>query len=276
MSRRAAARAGLVVLFAGLLMIPFFTRSITDSMLFHPERGQSRVPSAVGLGYSELALEADDGVTLQAWWIPYRGTAPDRGITVVTFHGNAGTMADRLEHTRLLHDLGVSVLAVEYRGYGDSGGSPSEEGLASDARSALEEARRRTPEGRVVVHGRSLGGAVAVRLASDRPVDGLLIESTFTSLPEMAAQTAIPLARRLVAYTFDSEDRMARVSAPVLVVHGVEDELIPLAMGERLRDAAVDADWLAIPGGTHNDTWVRGGAAYWQAVATWLGRCAEG
>jgi len=263
-----------VLIFGALAIIPLLSRSITDSMLFHPEHGQTRSPQDVGLGFSELALSTEDGTSLEAWWIPYRGPATDRGVTVITFHGNAGTMADRLEHTRLLHDLGVSVLTVEYRGYGNSEGQPSEEGLAMDARAGLAEARRRKPDSKVVVHGRSLGGAIATRLASERPVDGLIIESTFTSLADMAGRTAIPLARRLVAYNFDSLACIGQVEAPVLVVHGEEDELIPLAMGEQLRDAA-SADWLAVPRGKHNDTWIVGGAAYWQKFASFLGTVAR-
>jgi fermentation-respiration switch protein FrsA (DUF1100 family) len=226
------------------------------------------------LGYEELRLLSDDGISTQAWWIPYAGP-PERalGVAVVTFHGNAGTMADRLEHTRLLHDLGASVLTAEYRGYGDSEGSPSEEGLAADARAALAALRERAgPRGeRAIVHGRSLGGAVAVRLASDESVDGLIVESTFTSLPEMAASTAIPLARRLVAYRFDSEERLASITTPLLVVHGDRDEMIPLAMGRRLHAAAGGpAELLVVAGGTHNDTWIRGGEAYWACLRAFL------
>jgi fermentation-respiration switch protein FrsA (DUF1100 family) len=264
-----------VLLILGVLAIfPLLTRSITNSMLFHPSQGQSRNPGAVGLGFSTLTLAAEDGTAIEAWWIPYRGPAEDRGITVVTFHGNAGTMADRLEHTRLLHDLGVSILTVEYRGYGNSEGSPSEDGLAMDARAGLAEARRRGPANKVVIHGRSLGGAVATRLAATQPADGLIIESTFTSLADMAGRTTIPLARRLVAYNFDSLSHIRSVTAPVLVVHGEQDELIPLSMGETLRDAA-GAEWLAIPGGLHNDTWVVGGAVYWQKLASFFGALAR-
>ncbi|MEE2830405.1 MAG: alpha/beta hydrolase [Myxococcota bacterium] len=274
MRRRRALVLTVVFVLSAPIVIPFLSRSLTDSMLFHPERGQSRTPAALGLGYSELGLQTEDGITIQAWWIPFRGDpAVDRNLAVVTFHGNAGTLADRLEHTRLLHDLGVSTLAVEYRGYGDSEGSPSEDGLALDARAGLAEARRRIGGGKVLVHGRSLGGAVAIGLAADQPVDGLMVESTFTSLGEMAGHTGIPLASRLVAYRFASEEGIARVQAPVLVVQGRQDELIPVAMGERLRDAAPDADWFEVSDGRHNDTWLRGGADYWSAVAAWLGRC---
>lgn len=253
-----------------LAILPLLTRSITNSMLFHPEVGQSRSPGDVGLGFGALTLGTEDHTEIEAWWIPYRGPAEDRGVTVITFHGNAGTMSDRLEHTRLLHDLGVSVLTVEYRGYGNSEGQPSEAGLALDARAGLAEARRRAPTNKVVIHGRSLGGAVATQLAASESVDGLILESTFTSLGDMAGLTAIPLARRLVAYNFDSLTLIGTVDAPVLVIHGEEDELVPISMGERLRDAA-EADWLAIPGGLHNDTWVLGGATYWQKLASFFG-----
>ncbi len=214
----------------------------------------------------------------QAWWIPYSGPPEEsRGVAVVSFHGNAGTMADRLGHTRQLHDLGVSVLTAEYRGYGDSEGSPDEEGFAADARLALAALRERAaPRGeRIVVHGRSLGGAVAIRLASEEPADGLLVESTFTSLRAMAGRSGIPLATHLVAYDFDSLARMASVRAPVLLVHGDADELIPHGMGLQLRDAALavggDAELLTVPGGGHNDTWNRGGEAYWNTLSRWLG-----
>ena len=119
---------------------------------------------------------------------------------------------------------------------------------------------------------------MAIRLAAeskdiDLPIDGLVVESTFTSLAEMAKRTGIPLADRLVAYDFDSLTQMGSVTAPVLVVHGAADELIPIAMGERLRDAAT-AQWLAIPDGMHNDTWVIGGAKYWKKLAEFLSQTA--
>lgn len=264
-----ATAAGAAIL-VGAAMIPFLLRQVTDSFLFHPTRGQSHTPAALGLSFEELSLVAADGVRTQAWWIPYAGPAP-LGVSVLTFHGNAGTMAERLDHTRALHDLGVSVLTAEYRGYGDSEGRPSEEGLAADAVAAFDALARLAPGDALVIHGRSLGGAVAVRLASERPPAGLVIESTFTTLREMAGRSGIPLASQLVAYEFSSIERIAGVHSPLLIVHGDADELIPYAMGEQLRDAAGGpAVLLTIPGGTHNDTWVRGGQAYWDHLGGWL------
>lgn len=261
------AAVAVLCLLIGLVML---RRVLTDAMLFHPTRGQPRTPAAVGLPFEALWLRAADGTRTQAWWIPGTG----RPVTLVFFHGNAGVMADRLENARQLHDLGVSLLMVEYRGYGDSDGKPSEVGLFADAEAALAEARRRAAGSKVVAFGRSLGGAVAIDLAAHRAVDGLIVESTFTSLPDMAATTGLPLARRFVAYRFDSLAKMPRVAAPVLIVHGDADEIVPFWMGERLRDAATGARSVAfhrVLGGDHNSSWVTGGEAYWESWRRFLG-----
>jgi len=252
-------------------------RSLTNAMLFYPTRGQDHTPAAVGLEYDELWITAEDGTRTQCWWMPYQGP-PTRalGVTVLAFHGNAGTISHRLDFHRQLHDLGASVMAAEYRGYGDSEGRPSEEGLSMDAVAALAEARARAEAhgDAVIVHGRSLGGAVAIRLAADAQVDGLIAESTFTSLTEMAALSGIPLARHLVAYNFESVMHIGEVDTPVMLVHGDADELIPFSMGERLRDrarqAGLDVDWFPVAGGTHNDTWHRAGPGYWTHLRGWL------
>ena len=272
--RRGVVLGVLSVLVVGVTVIPWLLRSVTDSMLFYPARGQHVTPAQVGLSYEERFVTTEDGVRVQTWWLP----AAERGTTtVITFHGNAGTVADRLPWIQTVVEAGVSVLAVEYRGYGDSEGRPSEEGLAADARAGLALARELAAArgDRIVVHGRSLGGAVAIRLASDvagaaPALDGVIVESTFTALRDMANRSGIPLASHLVAYEFASVDRIVESPVPLLVVHGEADELIPVAMGERLveraRAAGREVTWLSVPGGTHNDTWFVGGRRYWDAV----------
>lgn len=269
--RREAAAAAIVLAIAGVVVIPRLLQAVTDSMLFYPARGQHTTPDRHGIAFEERWLDAD-GTRIQAWWMPGEPGA----TTVLTFHGNAGTIADRIPWYRPVRAAGMSILAVEYRGYGDSAGAPSERGLAADGRAGLHAARALADAqgGPLVVHGRSLGGAVAIRLAEDAAgegiaFDGLLVESTFTSLQEMAGRTGIPLAGRLVTYAFPSLERIARSTSPLLVVHGDADELIPFSMGERLVAAAQPvrpARLLRIPGGTHNDTWARGGPAYWDSV----------
>ncbi len=202
--RRAVAACAALAL---ILMLPQLLQSITDSFLFHPRKGQWRTPAALGIPFEDLRLTANDGVELQAWWLPGGGD-----VAVVTFHGNGATIADLLDHNATLVQLGVSVLALEYRGYGDSGGRPSEEGLALDAATAFAEARRRRPK--LVAHGRSLGGAVAIRGASEAAVDGLIVESTFTTLREMAGKSGIPLASHLVRLTHGAGERTLLLVQP--------------------------------------------------------------
>ena len=268
--RRDRVAVALVLLLLGLAMIPRLLQAITDSMLFHPTRGQSATPDRHGLPWEERWLDAD-GTRIQAWWMP--AAAPGT-TTVVTFHGNAGTIADRIPWYRQVVRGGVSVLAVEYRGYGDSAGSPSEAGLLADGRAGLAAARELAADrgDKLVIHGRSLGGAVAIQVdaGAHPPVDGLVVESTFTSLADMADRSGIPLAARLVSYSFASIDRIGAGPGPLLLVHGDADELIPFAMGEQLVARAQEAGRRArlhrVGGGGHNDTWARGGAAYWDAV----------
>jgi len=276
-ARTVQVAAALLVLFCVVgLSVTGPLRWMTDAFLFHPEVGQARDPSALDIPFVEQRLVTEDGVRIQAWWMPRAATDGGLGVTIVTFHGNGGTMSDRLEWCSLVHRMGASVLAVEYRGYGDSDGTPSEDGLALDARAGLLEARRLAGESgdKVVVHGRSLGGAVAIGLAGGQDVDGLIAESTFTSLPDMAARTAIPLARQMVAYDFESERRIAQVGAPVLLIHGDADEVVPYAMGERLREAAESAglsvSFLSVSGGEHNSTWTQAGDAYVVLLRDWL------
>jgi len=196
---------------------------------------------------------------------------------VVFFHGNAGTMAYRLENARALVDEGYSVLFPEYRGYGDSEGEADEEGLYLDGRAAAREAMARAGSEPVILSGRSLGGAVAIDVATEIEVDGLIIESSFTNLSAMAGKTGIPFASRMVAYSFASERKIGAIQAPILLVHGDQDDLVPFEMSLALRDAAHSAAWVdlhVVRGGTHNEIPRSGGEPYrraWREFVTRVG-----
>ncbi len=257
--------------------LDFLLQSITNLFVFHPVRGQHTQPSQLGMEFSDLRIVAEDGVRTQGWWMPSSVLgAPFSGATVLTFHGNGGTMADRLDWCQQIVSRGASVLAVEYRGYGESEGRPSEEACGADARAALIEARRLSADlpGPLLIHGRSLGGAVAIALAAESEHQGLIAESTFTRVEDMAALTGIPLARRLVAYRFDSIDRIQEVAASVFLVHGTADALVPHSMGVALRDARLEVGrrvhFFEGEGGEHNSTWQAAGEAYWQALGQWF------
>lgn len=252
-------------------------RAITNLFVFHPVRGQHTQPSQLDMEFSDLRIVAEDGVRTQAWWMPSSVSAAQfSGATVLTFHGNGGTMADRLDWCQQIVARGASVLAVEYRGYGESEGTPSEEACRADARAALAEARRLSADrpGPLLIHGRSLGGAIAIALAAESKHDGLIAESTFTRVGDMAALTGIPMARQLVAYQFDSVDYIGEVDAPVFLVHGTADTLVPYSMGESLRDARISLGrqvrFFPVEGGEHNSTWQDAGESYWQALSQWF------
>jgi fermentation-respiration switch protein FrsA (DUF1100 family) len=259
----------LIVLFLALLALIMFRTKITNAMLFFPEKGQTRTPAEMNVAFEEVWVTAADGTKTHGWWIPGMQDGP----IVLMFHGNGGTISDRLESAMDIRDLGATVYMAEYRGYGDSEGSPSEEGLYADAKAAFTEAKQRAGKRPVVVFGRSLGGAVAIHLASLGEVDGLIVESTFTSLRAMASRSNIPFAARLVAYEFHSLEKIAKVTAPILTIHGDADGLIPFEMGQRLDQAAISSratSFHRVVGGNHNDTWAVGGSEYWVAWKTFL------
>lgn len=240
---------------------------LVNSFVYFPDRALSGAPGAVGLAYEDLYFPAADGVELNGWWVP----GPRAGPCVVLFHGNAGNLSDRLDILRRLHDrLGLGVFLFDYRGYGKSSGQPSEKGLYADARGARTLIRERgwDREG-IVLYGRSLGAAVAIQSAVEDPPSALVLEAAFTSLADMA-RTHYPLLAGLAAPwlegTYDSLAKIPRVAVPVLLVHGDQDDVVPIGMGWRLYDRCPEPKtFRTIPGAGHDDPAFVGGAAYWGA-----------
>lgn len=194
--------------------------------------------SPKGLPVQDAWLQTSDGVKLHAWWIG----ADDAKFTFVAFHGNASNIANRADIYRFLHELPANVLAVEYRGYGQSEGKPSEKGLFRDAEAGLkylEETRRIDPQS-IISYGQSLGSAVAAHLATEHPVGGVVLEAPFPSLGAMARKTLpfLPGAGVFVWRQFDTERALASIHVPVLVVHCTNDPVVPPEFGERVFAAA--------------------------------------
>ncbi len=240
-----------------------------ESFVFFPERVMSGTPGNWRMSFDAVRLRADDGVALAAWWVPAEGT---RGA-VVFAHGNGGNMSHRLEKVRLLHDLGVSVLAFDYRGYGRSEGKPSEEGTHRDMDAAVEFVTRErgVPVARQVYLGESLGGAVAVEAASRWKPAGLILESTFTSVAAMARRYYpwLPV-RLLVTIRYDSLSRIGGVACPVLVLHSPDDDLVPYAMGRELFGAASGPKSFVDLSGGHNGGGIAASAGARSALREFL------
>jgi uncharacterized protein len=255
---------GLYVVVAGLLF--FF-----QSRLFHLPGARELVanPSDVGLPFESLDLEAADGVRLHGWLVPAR--AARRGV-VLFFHGNAGNISHRLDSIRIFHELDLDTLIIDYRGYGQSEGRPSEHGLYADAAAALAEARTRGyGDDELVYFGRSLGGAIAAHLAARQPPAALILESTFTSAPEIAQDHyRIFPARLLTRLDYPTLENLQRAETASLIVHSSDDELISHAHGRRLYEAAREPKEFLLLEGDHNSGFLRDRARYVAALDAFL------
>jgi fermentation-respiration switch protein FrsA (DUF1100 family) len=241
-------------------------------LLYYPDmpgREPEATPAAVGLAYEDVALQTVDDIRLHAWFIP----AENPRATVLFCHGNAGNISHRLDSIRLLHSLGLQVLIFDYRGYGKSEGRPSEKGTYRDVDAAwhyLREVRGLTEAG-IIIFGRSLGAAVAADLASRARPAAVILESAFTSVPDMAAEFYPWLPVRLLSrYRYDNLGKVARIARPLLLVHSRQDEIIPFAHGERLFGRAREPkQFLELTGG-HNDAFQSSRKAYTHGLKSFL------
>jgi fermentation-respiration switch protein FrsA (DUF1100 family) len=207
----------------------------------------------------DVWLDTGDGVRIHAWWIP----RDDARVVTLHFHGNAGNITHRYPTFRDIREAGSAILAVDYRGYGKSHGRPTESGLYRDADAAYNYLLKTGfRPGQIVIHGESLGTAVAVDLAARRPCAAVVLEAPFTSAKDVA-QTVIPVIGPMLVWGFDSRSKIARIQAPVFFMHGDRDEVIPLRLGQALFAAAHEPKsfWL-VPGAGHNDIAEIGGASY--------------
>ena len=234
-----------------------------------PSRVVERSPSAVGLAYEQVDLVTSDNIHLDSWFIP----APEKRGVILFCHGNAGNISHRLDSLLLFHRMGFSTLIFDYRGYGRSQGRPSEEGTYLDAEAAwryLTRERSIAPS-RIILFGRSLGAAVAAHLAAVQTPGALIVESCFTSVPDIAAELYPFLpARWLSRLDYNVRQQLQRVSCPVLVVHSRDDEIIPFRHGRALYAAANEPKQFLELRGSHNDAFLLAGRTYAQELDGFL------
>ncbi|XP_035250063.1 protein ABHD13 [Anguilla anguilla] len=262
------------VLLLGLILVSVagILYKFQDVLLYFPEQPPSSrlyVPMPTGIPHENVFIRAKDGVRLNLLLLRHagEGPAPGSGPTIIYFHGNAGNIGHRVPNALLmLVNLKANVALLDYRGYGKSEGEPGEEGLQLDAQAALDFvcARPDLDRGRVVLFGRSLGGAVAVRLAAENPhrVAAVVLENTFLSIPHMAATLFSFLPVRYLPLwcyknKFLSYRRVAQCRMPTLFVSGLSDQLIPPVMMKQLYELSPSRTkrMAVFPDGTHNDTW---------------------
>jgi hypothetical protein len=239
--------------------------------VYHPDPWKDQDWKArSGLPLDEVWFQSGDGTKLFGWYVESAATS----AVVLWCHGNAGNIINRLENLRELYRIGLSVFIFDYRGYGRSQGKPSEEGLYQDALGAhdyLTRTRMIRPE-RIVIFGRSLGATVAAEVASHKPAAGLILESPFPSIEAVAKfhYGGLPV-HWLIGAEFALIDRLPQLSLPKLIIHGDQDDIIPLELGRQVFEAAKPPkSFYVIEGAGHNNTYQVGGAAYFRRWAEFV------
>lgn len=237
--------------------------------VFIPSRRLAATPDEWQLPYEEVALVTSDGVRLSGWFIPVEGAT----TTILLLHGNAGNISHRRHSLEVYYRLGYNCLIIDYRGYGASEGRPGEQGTYLDAQAAWDYLvnERKIAAERIVIFGRSLGGAVAVWLAAQVQPQALVVESTFTSISDMAAKMLPFLPMRwLCRIKYDSLALIDRIKCPLLVIHSPDDEIIPFEQGRRLYEAAKEPKAFYELSGAHNEGFVLEGSKYSSALKEFI------
>jgi len=241
-----------IYLTAGYTLIVLLFVVFQDRLLYIPGRHSGETPEKIRLDFESVTLTTVDGESLDGWWIP-----AERERAVLLFcHGNAGTIADRLYSIRQYHNMGLSVFIFDYRGYGLSTGKPSEEGLYRDVEAAWDHltGKRYIAASSIVVFGRSLGAAVATWIACKKQPGALILESAFTSVPDIASDLFpfLPV-RTLARPRYDNVQIVSSLEVPKLFIHSVDDEIIPFTHGRHLFDVAAEPKAFCQISGGHND-----------------------
>ena len=256
-------------------MLSWLLARLETYQLYYPTPLRGETPDRWGLPYEDVRIDSGSAV-LQAWWVP----RPEPEAPLLLFlHGNAGNREDRLHNVQGLWRAGSSVLIVDYRGYGGSTGAPSEQGLLADGLASFDWLAARHPGRPIAIFGRSLGAAVAAHVAANRPAAGLILESAFTSAPDLAERLyPVPGLRHLVRSRYDTLSSLRTLKIPLLLIHGTRDELVPFDMGRTLFEASPSPDkaFHAVKDGRHNDTYLLAGEEYWRWIKDFLERIRRG
>ena len=240
-----------------------------EKMIFFPGRRVAATPASIGLHYEDVYLSAEDDIRLHGWHVPH----PDAQATLLFFHGNAGNISHRLDSVSIFHDLGLSVFIIDYRGYGNSEGRPTEQGTYLDARAAwnyLVDERRLRPD-EIIVFGRSLGGAVAAALAARVTPAAVILESTFTSVKELGKHyyPYLPVSR-IARVRYPVDEYVTTFNCPVLVIHSPRDDVVPFRYGQRLFATAREPKMFLPISGDHNTGFLLSGDVYVEGLKRFL------
>lgn len=267
---KSAVRITLGVLVGATLFLVFSEKRL----IYYPAAEVDVTPKALGLPFEEVLIDVEPGVKIHGWFI--RAAKEPRVATVLFSHGNAGNIADRLDRVLRWREVGADFLLYDYRGYGKSTGSPDEEGTYRDGRAAYDYLvkDRHLDPARLILMGESLGCAISIQLAIERKAAGLVIEAPFGSIAQMAnaIYPFLPLGS-FIRTRYENVKKIPQLKMPLFVVQGTKDEVIPVAQGKMVFDAAPQPkQYLAIAGAHHNDVYVIGGEGYRSTLADFISR----
>lgn len=259
----------LVALALLLILVVIGLRALESRLIFYPMKEIEWTPRDAGLSFEEVHFETADRLKLHGWFIQKEGAR----FTILLCHGNAGNISHRVEKARIFHDLGLQVFLFDYRGYGRSGGTPHEKGLYLDTLAAyqyLTGPRGISPDA-LIVYGESIGGAFAIDLAVREPVAAVITESAFTSIPDMANKAFGFFPSFLLPSGMDSLSKIGKVPCRKLIIHAVDDEIVPFSFGLKLYESARDPKKFLKLRGTHNTAFMDSLELYKQGLSDFLG-----
>ncbi len=259
----------LLVCLLCYLALLLFVFLLQKQMVYFPSRGIGSTPSVIGLPYREVAFKTSDNLLLSGWLV---GDDKSRDV-VLHCHGNAGNISHRLDSFFIFNRLGLNTFIFDYRGFGRSQGSPSEKGTYLDAEAAWQYLTEtgHIPPGRIILFGRSLGGAVAARLATKVKAKALILESTYTSVPDLGADLYPFLPVRLLSrFQYNTRAILHKIDVPVLIIHSPQDEIIPFSHGEALFEAAKEPKQFLKISGSHNEGFINSIEIYMDGLKEFL------
>ena len=257
----------------GVSFIVLWTQ-LEKRFVFFPVAELLYTPNDVNLEYEDVRIQTSDGLALQGWFIPGKAETGSN-VTWLWFHGNGGNIGHRIGELALAHHrTEANIFIFDYRGYGESEGAPSEKGTYLDSRAVMEylSSRSDVDSGRIVYLGHSLGAAVAVELALTQPPMAMVLVSPFASVHDMANLTLpfLPIGW-LVRNHYDSISRIQQLDVPVLILHGDQDETVPISQGRKLYGAANQPKrFQVLEGAAHNNTFEVAPEQYWGTIEAFL------
>lgn len=259
----------LFILVTVWLLLVVLMYAFQDRFIYYPQKLLSSTPADIALPYEDIFLTTADGLKIHGWYIKH----PEPLATLLFLHGNAGNISHRLDSLQIFHALGLSVLIIDYRGYGRSQGHPSEQGTYLDAQAAWDflVSSQHIAAQNIIIFGRSLGAAVAVQLAEQQTAGALIMESAFTSIVEIGKRyyPYLPV-QWLTRIRYPSIERVSNINCPLLVIHSPDDELIPFELGEQLFASARHPKSFLKTRGGHNDGFLLTGETYINGLRSFL------